>query len=165
MKTVFGIAVALLIFRAATDVNAHYQYERRVASFWNLSVKASTITAKADYLDQFVAAVDSARLSGNNALLFPTPDNSVEQNVATLKTLQHRMAEIRGMDVQSFAYQQAISQVTAQEQDEAQAMLGVIKGAWYLTHHPLLWDWINVVLYLVIGGCAVIPGFVILSDL
>ena len=68
------------------------------------------------------------------------------------------------MDVTSFAYQQAISQITAQEQDEAHNMLNVIQGRWFLSHHPLFWDWINVVIYLLLGMGICVPGFAILAD-
>lgn len=144
----------LLIWSIAADVLADYELDKSIGSYWELSVKASTLDAKAQYLDQFVKAVDDAHLSGNNALFLKTPDNSFEQNVAVLKTLQNRMNEIKGMDVTSFAYQQAIQQITAQEQGEATKLLGVIAGVWYLQHHPLLWEWINLIKYLIViaGG-------------
>lgn len=165
MKTTIAVVfVLLLVWRGAADVRAHYQYSNSIGSYWDLSVKASTLTMKADYLDRFVAAVDSARLSGHNAIFFPTPDNDVGQNVATLKSLQHRMAEIRSMDVTSFAYQQAISQITAQEQGEADKLLGVIEGAWFLNHHFLFWDWIDVVVYLLLLAPIAVVAFVALAD-
>jgi hypothetical protein len=154
------IVTVLFAWRVVSDVRAHYEYSRGLESYWSLSVKASTLTMKADYLNRFVAAVDSAKLGGHNALFFPTPDNDFEQNVTTLRNLQHRMEEIRGMDVTSFAYQQAIAQITAQEQDEAHNMLGVIKGCWYLQHHFLLWDWVNVTIYLLFGLTFVIFGII-----
>ena len=162
-KVVLG-ALAILTLYIALHVRADYQYSRTIGSYWDLSVKASTLAMKADYLDQFVAAVDSAHLSGHNALFFATPDNDVAQNIATLRNLQHRMEEIRGMDVTSFAYQQAISQITAQEQDEAHNMLAVIKGRWFLSHHVFFWDWINMVIYLVLGVVVLVGGIVILAD-
>lgn len=156
--------VVVLVGRGCADARARYAYGRGIGSYWNLSVKASTLTMKADYLNQFVAAIDSARLTGHNALFFLTPDNDVALNVVTLKNLQHRMEEIRGMDVTSFAYQQAIAQISAaQEQDEATHILGVIKGAWYLEYHPFLWDWVNVMLYLLLGS-GLVCAFVVLVD-
>src|SRR6266550_3352381 len=116
MKAILAvIACVWLVVMIVGDVLTSYQYERQVGSFWELSVKASTLDKKADYLDQFVAAIDSAHLSGYNAVWLQTPDNSIAQNMVALHSLQKRMAEIRGMDVTSFAYQQAISQITAQE--------------------------------------------------
>lgn len=165
MKIITGIVAVLLVWRIVADVKAHYEYQTNVASYWNLSVKASTLQMKSDYLDRFVAAVDSAHLTGHNAIVFPTPDNDVALNITTLKNLQHRMEEIRGMDVTSFAYQQAISQITAQEQDEATKMLGVIEGRWYLSHHPLLWDWISFVIYLLLIGVLGAIGLAVMADL
>jgi len=142
--SVCSVAAVLFLAFVASYARANYEYSRTIGSYWDLSVRASTLDAKADYLNRFIATVDSAHLEGHNAVFFPTPENSVEGNIAVLKTLQKRMAEIRGMDVTSFAYQQAISQITAQEQDKAHALLGVIEGRWFLTHHPLLWDWIGI---------------------
>ena len=158
MKPIAGIiAVGLTLWLALffrVGIRGSYEYERTIGSYWSLSVKASALDAKADYLDKFVAAIDSAKLSGHDALLFPTPDNDVGQNIAALKTLQTRMREIRKMDVTGFAYQQAISQITAQEQGEAKEMLDVIEGRWWLDHHPYNWDWIGLViaLALVLGA-------------
>lgn len=163
----FGISAAILMILSGIFikgcVSADYEYSRKIGSFWNLSVKASTLQLKADYLNRFVAAVDSAHLSGNNAIIFPTPDNSVEQNLTTLHSLQQRMAEIRNMDVTSFAYQQAISQITAQEQDEAVNMLGVIEGRWYLNNHLIYWDWIGILIGLGLLGGTLVFGGIFLS--
>ncbi len=140
------VAVALLVggLHIYNGVRASYEYNVRIGSYWDLSVKASTIPAKADYLNQFVAAVDSAHLEGNNAMVFRTPNNSYTENRKALGTLQVRLGEIRGMDVASFQYQQAISQITAQEQDEAGALLGTFKGIWYKNHHFWYWDWVGI---------------------
>lgn len=129
------------------EILADYQYEREIGSYWSLSEKASNLEAKTAYLNQFVDAVEKSGIRdvGYNALYLKTPDNSVEQNLNTLHSLQSRMNEIKGMDVQSFAYQQAIQQITAQEQGEAKNMLGEIEGAWYLKNHFYLWDWVDVI--------------------
>jgi len=140
------LAILVAIFYGIAEISAEKTYERTIGSFWELSERASTLDMKADYLNRFVAGVDSARLSGNDAIIYPTPQNSVEQNITTAKSLQTRMNEIRGMDVTSFQYQQAISQVTAQEQGEAGNMLHVIEGRWFLTYHPLLWGWIQAII-------------------
>ena len=165
--SLFAVLAAIIAIRVGYNVRADYEYSRKIGSFWDLSVKASTLALKADYLDRFVAAIDSAHLEGYNAIFFPTPDNDVAQNITTLRSLQHRLSEIRGMDVTGFAYQQAISEVTAQEQDEAHKMLEVLKGRWFLSHHPLYWDWVNVVIYLLLVipcGFSAVGGFTIWVD-
>jgi hypothetical protein len=138
-----ALFVVFLIWSITAEILADYEYDNSIGSYWSLSVKASTLAAKADYLDKFVKAVDAAQLTGNDAIFLKTPDNGIEQNLVTLHSLQTRMNEIRGMDVTSFAYQQAISQITAQEQDEASNLLGVIKGVWYLKNHSMLWGWVD----------------------
>lgn len=147
MKT-FGVlfctlAVVLLVWGIAAEVLADYEYDNQIGSFWSLSEKASTLDQKSAYLDQFVSAIENARLTGNNAIFLKTPDNSIEQNMVALHSLQSRMHEIKTMDVQSFQYQQAISQITAQEQGEAAHLLDVIEGVWYLNHHIFLWSWVD----------------------
>ena len=126
-------------------VFADYSYSNSIESYWELGVKASTLEKKADYLDKFVGALDSGGLADSSALWLKTPDNSTEQNFVALRSLQKRMHEIQAMDVRSFEYQQAISQITAQEQGEATNMLGVFREAWYMSHHFFLWDWMALV--------------------
>jgi len=140
----FLIAVAtilsfLWVAYIAADVHASFQYENQVESYWTLSEKASTLEQKSAYLDQFVKALDDSHLSGNGAWIWQTPDNDYGQNYTALKSLQQRMEEIKGMNVKSFEYQQAISQITAQEQGEARTLLACIKDVWFKCQHPLFW--------------------------
>jgi hypothetical protein len=138
-----SLSVVLIVSAIIAEVLADYEYENKIGSYWSLADKASTLQAKSEYLDKFSAAIEAEHLSGYNAIFLKTPDNSVEQNLAVLHTLQNRMKEIKGMDVTSFAYQQAIQQITAQEQGEAGKLLDVIEGSWYLQNHVFLWDWID----------------------
>jgi hypothetical protein len=167
MKLVFALlliaTVALGAYLISASIIADYQYSREIQSYWNLADKASTLEQKAIYLDQFVAAIEKSGLHGNNALIFTTPDNSYDQNMIALKSLQGRMHEIQKMDVQSFQYQQAIQQITQQEQGEASHMLGVFEGIWYLNHYRLLWDWIGciaITLGLVLLCATIIVGMI-----
>lgn len=141
--------VILLVWGISAEVFADYEYSNGIGSFWSLSEKASSLELKSAYLDKFVIAIEQSRLSGNDAIFLKTPDNSIEQNMNVLHSLQQRMHEIKGMDVTSFAYQQAISQITAQEQGEGSHMLDVIEGRWYLDNHPMLWGWIDLVKWLI----------------
>jgi hypothetical protein len=157
-----AICLVLTVWGISAEVFADFEYENSIGSYWSLSEKASALDAKADYLNKFVTAVEAAHLEGNNAIFLKTPDNSIEQNMVALHSLQKRMNEIKGMDVTSFAYQQAIQQITAQEQGEASNLLGVIEGKWYLDHHLLLWDWVDVLkwIFIAMGFCV---GFVALA--
>ncbi len=159
------MAVVLLVVYGCSDLQANYEYQSHIGSFWDLSVKASTLDVKADYLDKFVVAIEAADLHGNDAIIFPTPNNSVEQNIAALQSLQHRMHEIRAMDPTSFQYQTAMQQITAQEQDEAHDMLGVLEGRWYLSHHLFLWGWISGLCYVALIVVVCVAGLVAFGDL
>lgn len=140
LVTIPIVSFLLLVAFVACDIYAGYVYDNTIMSYWNLSIKASTLQQKATYLDQYVAATEAANLSGNDALIFPTPDNNYDQNLIALKSLQKRMHEIEHMDVQSFQYQQAISQITAQEQGEARSMLETLKNIYFKCNHPIFWD-------------------------
>jgi hypothetical protein len=153
-----AVSVLLIVWAIAAEVLADYEYTNNIGSYWSLADKASTLQAKSEYLDKFAAAIDAEHLSGNNAIFLKTPDNSVEQNLAVLHTLQSRMKEIKGMDVTSFAYQQAIQQITAQEQGEADKLLEVIEGSWYLKNHVFLWNWIDVVKWCILIGFAIVSA-------
>src|SRR5579862_3419047 len=83
--------LGLLGFHTIQEIYTNYECDRDLLSYWKLSAKASTLKQKSLYLDKFVANLEAAQLSGNNALVLRTPDNSYEQNMATLKSLQSRM--------------------------------------------------------------------------
>lgn len=165
MKVLFWILCVVMVLSVAgaivADTLAGFTYDKTIGSFWDLSVKASTIQQKSEYLDRFVTAIEAADLAEYNAVFLKTPNNNTAQNLIALKSLQGRMHTIIGMDENSFQYQQAMQQITAQEQDEANDMLATFAGAWYLQNHPFLWDWIGVTLWLFISALAI--GFGILS--
>jgi len=144
MKT-FIAAVLILagIILGVAETRISYLYSNAIGSYWALSEKASTLQQKSTYLDKYVAGLESAELAPHNAIIYPTPNNSVEQNLVALKSLQGRMHQIQGMDEQSFAYQTAIQQITAQEQGEAHQLTETFEGAWLLANHPIFWGWIN----------------------
>jgi len=69
------------------------------------------------------------------------------------------------MDINSFAYQTAIKQITEQEQGEADKMLAVLEGCWLKVNHYWLWNMLFAVsysLFLVIIG--IIGIFIINED-
>jgi hypothetical protein len=137
-----------------TAIIANYEYSKNYKSYWNLADKASTIPQKSIYVDQFVQRLETSGLNGKyDAIFLETPDNSFDKNLEALKTLQTRLQEIQLMDPKSFEYNTAISQITAQEQGEANAMLSVFKGVWFKSNHIMIWDWvcgISVVSFIVV---------------
>jgi hypothetical protein len=135
-----GIVGTILMF--LLSMNADNKYNQEIYNYWSLADKSSTIEAKSEYIDKFVSAIDNAKLSGNNALIYKNPDNSFEYNFKAVQTLQKRLSEIKTMNPNSFEYQQAILQITQQEQGEAEKMLNVIKGVWVLDNYIYLWSYI-----------------------
>lgn len=136
------VSLILLISFLAYGYSAQIQYTNRVGNYWTLADRASTLADKRQFIDRFVAALEKADLEGtHNAAFFLTPENSFDANLTAVKSLQQRLAEIESMDIKSFEYQQALSQVTQQEMNEAEDMLKVFKGCWILENHTLAWSW------------------------
>lgn len=154
---VFLFSLMLLAVRIGIHVHTEYDYSRRVQSYWNLGIKASTLQQKSVFLDQYVSALEDSGLAGSNdALVFKTPDNSFDQNMVALKSLQGRINQIKGMDEQSFAYQAAIQQITAQEQGEAEHLVSTFKGCWYFRRHFSYWSWVGITNYILLSLFALI---------
>lgn len=166
MKKILGltitiIGVLLFIYLIGTVVYASYKYERDILYNWNLADKSSTLDAKSDYMNKFIIALESQDFSEYNAIFLKTPDNYVQNNINAVKTLRDRLNEIKGLDPNSFEYQTAIQQITAQEQGEAYEMMSIIRGGWILKNYPLIWDWISALvtlfsLVLIMGGILLI---------
>ena len=162
---VFIVLAALI---GGLFVVKEYRYEQNYGNHWSLADKSSTIPAKKKHIEDFVKALEEGnshgQFAGNNALFLKTPNNSFRENMNALYTLQGRLAEIETMSPSSFEYNTAIQQITAQEQGEAHAMLGVIEGCYALACFPTTWDWvfcISVLVYML----AVMVAFQILSDM
>jgi hypothetical protein len=127
------------------------EYQNQIHNHWELADRSSTIKDKSVHLDKYVSALESAGLQGEyDAMWLKSPTVSFDANLAALKTLQSRLHEVEDMDPNSFAYQQAISQITAQEQGEAQEMLGVFAGCWEKQNYLYLWSWIGGIQWLLI---------------
>lgn len=134
-------AVAMIGWSIYCFVHANYEYETQYANNWTLADRASTISQKSEYIDKFVDSLEKSGLQGqHDALMYFTPQNSFDENFKALKSLQSRLHEIKDLDQNSFAYQTAIQQITAQEQGEATDMLSVLRGSWYKVHHYWLWN-------------------------
>lgn len=138
------IAAVILIINGGVAIVGRYQLNKDYFSYWSLSDKSSTIEQKTENIDKFVNALENSGFSGkHNALVLTTPDNSFDENMKALTSLQRRLHEIQSMDIRSFEYQTAIQQITAQEQGEAIEMLRVFRGVWWKANHPLLWYWVS----------------------
>lgn len=164
MVSIIFVCVLALIFLIIQELRATYRWERDIGSYWTLADKQSTIAAKAVYIEKFVVAIEKEKITGYNAVIFKTPDNDVSKNVEALKTLRDRLNEIKNLNPESFAYQTAIQQITAQEQGEAQGMISQIQGCWLLHNgYWYVWNWIGGILICgcVLGIFGAICGWVI----
>lgn len=144
-------------------ISANYEYETHIGASWSLSVKASNLQQKSAYLDAFLDSLAAAHLEGHNAAIWRTPDNDVANNIQALRSLQTRMHDLLRSDPTSMAYQQAMGQITAQEQGEAGEVLDVIVGVWYRDHHPWQWNYKQAIVLVLIGlsWCIVFVGYAI----
>src|SRR5262249_79684 len=114
MIAIFVIAIIVLVIAAAY---ASYDYSQNFQSYWSLSESASTLSLKSEYMDKYVSAVDSAHMDGEYAaIFFKTPQNSFDESRKVLGSLQQRLRECKDLKESDMAYQQAITQITAQEQ-------------------------------------------------
>jgi hypothetical protein len=143
-KILTALGVLWLIVIISTGIKASYEYSKDIECYWHLADKSSTIAEKTINIDLFVQALENSNLQGEyNALVFKTPDNSFDNNLKALKSLQSRLHDVSNMNVSSFEYQTAIQQITGQEQGEATSMLCNLQGVWYKQHHFLLWNWVG----------------------
>lgn len=142
---ILGIVYVIVASIALLMLN--YQYNRDFDSDWRLGVKASTIKLKHEYVKKFYENITSHRkeFRDSSALLMPTPDNSVDSNLVTLKSLVERLEKVQDMDENSLAYQTAMQQITGQEQDEAHAMLGVFEDS-YKLQNSILFSWLGFII-------------------
>src|SRR3972149_391994 len=134
------------ISRGIFGVYVHYEYETKIGSNWDLSERASTISQKSEYLDKFVFELEKCELDGiHNALFFQNEENDFTQNMKALKSLQKRLKDISTMDENSFAYQTAMQQITAQEQGEAGCLLDNLYSCWEKKNHYTTWNFFIVI--------------------
>lgn len=145
MKKTIGVililvAVGIAVFGIWALIHSNYEWENSVLSNWSLSDKSSTLQAKSEYMDKFVSALRNGNLADNDALIYKTADNNCDNNVKAVETLRDRLNQIKGMDESSFQYQQAIQQITAQEQGESKELISTLNGCWMKTHHYFIWN-------------------------
>jgi hypothetical protein len=166
----FVCGLILAVIGIVSAIAENYTWTRDYYSFWSLADKASSIPAKQQKLEEFYKCLVNGRERGvfasNNAKFLITPDNSFDTNLQALKTLVDRLEEIKQMDPTSFQYNTAIQQITAQEQGEAKAMLGVFEGCYALVNYPIAWEWFGgifwtFVVVLLLVSCI---GFIVALD-
>ena len=125
-------------------VFANYNWEK-IESNWTLADRSSTIEQKSKYMNLFLGELDElysvGKIAQYNALIFKTPKNNSKNNIDAVRSLSSRLDEIKTLSPSSFEYNQAIQQITAQEQGEAEAMIRTIRGAYVLGSYWYVWSW------------------------
>jgi hypothetical protein len=170
MRILTGIVLivlgfGLMFFRGCNHFEQEWEYENKIGNNWDLADAASTIEQKSAYMDQFVKSLENSGLQGMNSHLFyQTPISGFNQNLIALKSLQLRLKEIKNLDVNSFAYQTAIQQITDQEQGGARDMINVFESCYYKKNYYWYWDWRIIVGMLILEIVLVIFGGSIISN-
>lgn len=159
-----GVIMGTLQIRSS--ILSNYTYEKQYGNLWELADKSSTIPAKQQYITQFLNTLRAGQTNGDfadyNATWLKTPNNSFASNVKALQTLSERLTQIQDMNPESFQYNTAIQQITAQEQGEAHRMLAVFEGCYDRECYPIIWGWIGVVFTLSLVA-AIIVGLILLA--
>lgn len=150
---IFAGAFLVLIFSVYL-VMSYYDFKNNYGSYWELADRSSTLEAKYQYISLFIDQLqkDRERFADYNALFLKTPENNFDNNLNALITLEERLRDIQTMDKNSFEYQTAIHQITAQEQGEAQNLISTIRGCFVLGSYSLVWSWIGMVLTLLFAS-------------
>ena len=149
-------AVLIGIYVGLMGAYSHYEYNRDILSYWELADRSSTLSEKYKYINKFVGALQSCKHSDYDAVFFKTPKLSFDDNMGALISLRDRLDAIKDMPTDSFQYQTAIEQITKQEQGQAGEMLSVFSGAWYLANYWYLWDWIPVLIAILLSGMIIV---------
>lgn len=149
-KYIAFICLALAAFQITSAVKASFSFKRDYLFEWSLADKSSTIEDKTVHISNFIQRLEAGHagggFAGHDALFLQQPDNSFAANLVALKSLQKRLVEIGDLEPDSFQYNTAIQQITAQEQGEAGAMLKTFKGCYQLSQYPITWGWVGIVI-------------------
>lgn len=139
-------------------VSASMEWNERVGYAWDMADKSSTLTEKSKYIDEYISRLKDVEHEEYGAIVYKIKSNRYDLNLKALETLGQRLKQVQKLDVNSFAYQTAIQQITAQEQGEAQNMIKVfynafiLKKYWWAFSTVQAWVWvIFTIVFLVCG--------------
>jgi hypothetical protein len=114
--------IVVAIFAIHIGIGVHnwliiLEYEREVEIYFEYADRASDAKTKADYFNQFIAAIEENELTeGPSSAWFQEQPNALlEENYKVAKSLQKRLNELALMDENSESYQYGMRQVTTQE--------------------------------------------------
>ena len=158
-----SLALLMSVIVIVILIQAEYSFNTNFKSYWELSDRSSTLSAKEQYINQFVDALQKNRdkFEDYDAVFLKTPQNSFDNNLKAVITLRDRLKDIQQMNETSFEYQTAIQQITAQEQGEADAMMSDIQGCYFLKSYPFIWDWFMIIELLIVVIMTILGTFCI----
>lgn len=157
--------IAFFTVRIGNRISIYYEYQAKIGNYLDLSKRASTISQKSEYINKFVSALEKEELEGiNDALFYPTGENSFDENFKALKSLQIRLKDIDSMDENSFAYQTAIHQITEQEQGMAESLKYIINNCWQKKYHYTYWNNLIGISFLIVQFLLVMIGICLYNE-
>ena len=127
--------------------SAKIEYHNEVSYAWDLADKSSTLSEKSRYVDEFISNLKKIEHTEYGAMVFKTKEKRFDLNLKALESLGKRLKEVQKLDINSFAYQTAIQQITGQEQGEATAMLWIFYNSfilekyWWGYEAVVIWVW------------------------
>lgn len=155
-RIILVISILAICLYIIFGVVSHNKYNTNFDANWELSKSAATIEQKSIYIDKFVQAIENGGFDGKfDAIFNPNDNNSYEQNLIALKTLQQRLHELKSLPMTSFDYNTALQQITEQQCKMSNNIIYTFSGIWYKEHYILLWNWICLV-----GVCIFIIGII-----
>lgn len=156
-KVGFGVIALTLVLGIVYAVNgfsAKNEYTTKIENHWTLADRASTIEAKRGHIKAFVDAIENSNIQDeHDAIFFKNQENSAFYNLEAVKSLAQRLDQIKDMNPNSFEYQAAIQQITAQEQGEASKMLAVLENCWFKKYHYFYW---RIGIFFIMAGLAIL---------
>jgi hypothetical protein len=157
------VCVVILILGAGACFLFYYNYERDIGSYYELSNQASTATLKMQYLMTFHDKLAELNLlTGQSAIIFPTPQTSVDEQAKILDSLIERLNKTSLMNESSFEYQQALYQISRNEfcEQEGCMSIGLFRDLYAknygLVFYPLVFAMLCLILF-----CCVFLGMYI----
>jgi hypothetical protein len=152
------ISILAIVLYIVFGIISNNKYDTEFGANWQLSKKTATIEQKSVYIDKFVQDIEKGGFGGKfDAIFNPNDNNSYEQNLIALKTLQQRLHELKSLPMTSFDYNTALQQLSEQQGDISSNMIYTFSGIWYKEHYILLWNWIcfvGVIFFIILIICS-----------
>lgn len=135
--TFLGIIIILLyiIIGSFQSTKYHSQFQ----SYYTLSKNATTIEQKAEYFNEFLKEIDLYNFENeHDAIIYKSESNSFNYNHDILKEYKTKLDSLSCLNLGDFDYSTALIEIN---NVNINSPIHEIKGIWFKTYHPLLWNW------------------------